>query len=374
MDLALMQCCHKYPEVLDQLGGFFLGCIAEPRHNIIFKRTSPESLAFDWHVGIRVLGDSSVLAWPIVLVAVPNAPGKFAATLQPDVAHPCLLTITTWTGIVGCHYEWRSWASQCELYPEMAKMWFPALRMIVEGASTDLHVLAAEKAWWAMGVTLLTKIAQHLMVELPANARLFQVLLALTRHALECSEARALELLALRMRKLDDYASTMQELMQVDEAAKCLTVQDEKEFNDTKKDVAATRQELQDFENEFAERRRAVRMAAAKAAPKTKAKGKPPQAKGKPTELPKKVSEIPQAEAKLFMPDDGRLWKNNTDGAWVSRVPPLSPFSRSWAKYGEELSLRKVITNAWKQHCVVNGVALAECPMKGLDWSILDED
>lgn len=75
---------------------------------------------------------------------------------------------------------------------------------------------------------------------------------------------------------------------------------------------------------------------------------------------------MPQAGLKRYMTPNRYLWKIRRDSAWHARVGVLPSVSRSIQRPGQSLALRFVISGAWRAHCLLKWINLAECPMRDL--------
>ena len=201
----------------------------------------------------------------------------------------------------------------------------------------------------------------------PENPTLLQEAVAMTMGVKLCDEVTALEFCAARMVQLDAASAFTSEIMQVEEAAKTLTREDEELLVSERKMAASRLERAKTFSEEFRQRRKE---AEEKIAAKDKSKAKP-KPKGK-TEKPRmdlaKLTSIDQRDAKVFMPPQGYLWKNNTDSSWCARCPPFPPLQRSWRCHGQLTSLKFVISAAWWQWCRLNGVKWEDAPVVGLLW------
>ena len=68
----------------------------------------------------------------------------------------------------------------------------------------------------------------------------------------------------------------------------------------------------------------------------------------------------------LLPPPPCWIWKQQTLNSWATRYGNLPQISRSITKYGETAALQIVISNAWKDYCLLNGIPEEECGMTGL--------
>eukprot|EP00959_Pyramimonas_sp_CCMP1952_P279554 5845039-Pyramimonas_sp.AAC.1 len=109
-------------------------------------------------------------------------------------------------------------------------------------------------------------------VDVPAGAKLVDVVFALVCHALGVTEMQAIQIVANRHVVNDIQASFFPALLEVDEAIQCLHYDDHEEFKTLEKKAVTITEERNIFTADFKEKAEAVRAAAPKA--KAKAKGK----------------------------------------------------------------------------------------------------
>ena len=123
-----------------------------------------------------------------------------------------------------------------------------------------------------------------------------------------------------------------------------------------------------DFENQWRSRREQTSPHAS-ANPKAKAnasRGGSSASTGVQSKLPAVVSMMDQKETRKWMPPKSNLWTSRTSGCWNSVVPPYGACSRSVSKYGENKVLNLVISSAWHDYCLLDGIPPKSCPMGGL--------
>ena len=77
-----------------------------------------------------------------------------------------------------------------------------------------------------------------------------------------------------------------------------------------------------------------------------------------PPRLPH-VGQIPHADAKQWAPPGFFVWRSLKVGAWNGHLEPYPRIGRSWSRYGEEESLRIVLTDLWTLHCEIEGIRQA---------------
>ena len=60
------------------------------------------------------------------------------------------------------------------------------------------------------------------------------------------------------------------------------------------------------------------------------------------------------------------MWLNNCGGPWQAHFAPFARVSRSFSKYTEAGALFRCFQYLWKCYCLVAGLTLGQCPMKGV--------
>ena len=153
-------------------------------------------------------------------------------------------------------------------------------------------------------------------------------------------------------------------LLEVDEAVKCLEPQNEKLLLEELPNVQSRLDAQLDVENQWRSRREQTSPHAS-ANPKAKAnasKGGSSASTGVQSRLPAVMSMMDQKEAKAWMLPKSNLWKSRTSGCWNSVVPPYGACSRSVSNYGENEALKLVISSAWHDDCVLDGIPHKSCP------------
>ena len=214
--------------------------------------------------------------------------------------------------------------------------------------------LAAKNHFWDMGIADLKLVAKHLGIELPAKASLSECLIAMTMSILECSEDGAFTYLAPRLfSKHAVDQGIVSELLELDEASKLLTREDEEELHKEQKRQHDLAERESDFKQDFKERRKAHR-ASAKVKPK----------KQKQLVMPP-AEEINHERAKKLLPPDSYIWRAFSANAWQGRCPPANTVSRGWKENPGE-ALRELLVILWEQWCSKEGVHISDCPMQGL--------
>lgn len=348
-------------DLASEVGHLVVGCFANEKHCIVVK-CGREGLGFDWHVPLSYMHGSCIIAWPAQVLQVPGHPRAQYIKLLEDIPKPALLPVFDWGSIVGYQYTWRAWGWQRQHLQSAMQEWRPALRMIIEGAEAPLSTLAAKAGWWGLDSAQLHALAKNLKINVAEEQSLLNTLTAMTKSVLRVGDGEALSCMSRRLVDLECAQDCVPELLEIDEASKCLQFEDEKQLVSEQR---ARREKLvtrETFIAEYTEKKRAAgasrgSSSSGAAAGKRKAK---PSAK---LSLGQDIAGMPQREAKKFLPPDAFLWQNRTDQAWCARLPPVS---RSVARHGPDMALRLVLSHVWRQHCTKQGIPLSDAGVAGL--------
>ena len=196
----------------------------------------------------------------------------------------------------------------------------------------------------------------------PTVADLLEVLMILVGGILQIEEDAVFPYIAHRTFKTADQTHAIDELMEVDEASKLLSRDDEEKLQKVQKKMGADNEVYVEFMESWTRKRRSIREK--KTAAKAKAKAAPKAAARRP---------LPPADALTiivangFKPPNSSLWRSNTVQAWNGRYLTHPIVSRSWRKYGSSnAALRAVLVEMWVQHCRYEGITADECPIIGI--------
>ena len=373
-DLAVFSELKDFPALRHVAGQVFMGCFAEPGLTFVFRRVSKVGTPFGWHLGMGSFNKSGFIAWPISMKEVPGHHKFFYISAASKMEVPHVHAVFDWDGMEAVMFTWRSWAWQCINCPRALKneAWQPATRMITDGKHAPLIQVAAKMAFWNLDMSMIKEVCKIVKkIEFPAAGVLLDVLTHAIRQILGVTEFDALTIVQQRMikdKRKDDEGTKA--LLEVDEAVKCLEPQDEKLLLEELPKVQIRLDAQLDFENQWRSRREQTSPHAC-ANPKAKAnasRGGSSSSTGVQSRLPAVMSMMDQKEAKTWMPPhkEARLWKSRTSGCWNSVVPPYGACSRSVSKYGENEALKIVLSSAWHDYCLVEGIPPKSCPMGGL--------
>ena len=105
------------------------------------------------------------------------------------------------------------------------------MQAIVGGSVvSSLKVVIARHGWLDLGGDILKRIALHLNVSVPAKASVWETMLAMTMEVLSVDEEVATGILAKRATKHRASNACVEELLQMDEARKLLSRDDEEKL------------------------------------------------------------------------------------------------------------------------------------------------
>lgn len=305
-----------------------------------------------------------MVAWPVELRTA--GPEFVYLDFLATSRRPIVLPVLTLDGLVGFRFEWKSWLWQLRQRAAACAPLAPGVRAVRIGdADEPIAALAAKSGFWGLDANFIRKLCTALdlsLIGVPTS--LFETMLEATKKILGCTEAEALSYCHLRVVSLRRQATYSRQLLQVDEAARCLDGNDQKVMKEHQDDAKTKETELSSFKGEYKAKKRAVTKACAK---------KPAKGSGNRAEKKKKqvtqmplVSTIRHEDIKMFTPEGGYVWKANRTCEWIGRCPPDASCSRSWGRYGEAEALRLVLIHVWTQWCDQHGVPYAECPMRGI--------
>ena len=368
-DLSLMRHCAKHVKRHD-LEQAYLGCFAGP-HCFVFKSDADALVSghapFPWHIGMGHMRDSAAIAWPVSVLPVPGHPDVFYVDfIKPAKPFPSMLPIVNWHFIKACPFTWHSPLYLSCTYTNSPPWWRSQVQAIVGGCVVSpLKVVIARHGWLDLGGDILKRIALHLNVSVPAKASVWETMLAMTMEVLSVDEEVATGILAKRVTRQRAGSACVEELLQMDEASKLLTRDDEEKLDKDKAKHKRMQAEEEEVFMEYKEAR--VRLRQAKAAQAKPGKGKKQKAQHVPVRRLPEMAVLDHAIAKRFSPPGSLLWRSFHGEAWCGRLPPRPSVTRGWRKYGgSNEALHAVLVEIWKQHCEDEGLAESECPVKGV--------
>lgn len=108
---------------LEALAGAALGCLADSKYMLAVRRSGDGHTNFGRHLVLLHFSGSSVVGWPISLLAVPEHPNESAIEHSMECSEPSVFCCFDWTGIEAISYRWRPWSWQFYNFPGVAKAW-----------------------------------------------------------------------------------------------------------------------------------------------------------------------------------------------------------------------------------------------------------
>jgi hypothetical protein len=225
--------------------------------------------------------------------------------------------------------------------------------------------LAARSAWWDMDLAVLRTLSTRLRLEVSQDVTLLEQLCRMTHKVLpSLSQEDILAIVSQRLhRSPDDELDCSADLLDIDEAAKCLEKEDMELLGKEQVALESRHAVRTAFGSQYREAKAKLRNARAAKVAQGSRKAK---AKASATRvLPPAMHMLSQSDAKQYLPPGGYVWRNRRDNSWHSQITPFGTCSRTTAKHGDE-ALHMVISDAWHKYCLLEGILPEDCPMAGL--------
>lgn len=230
------------------------------------------------------------------------------------------------------------------------------VRAFPKGDPEPIMSCAARNGFWDLGAQTLRKLASHMGVSVASDAKLFDILMGLTKECLRTSEHELLPFMSERAVALGKVVggTGIQELMALDGEGLELVGRDERqELTEERKHIEQVEGELRDFCE-------SCKLARARAGA-----GRGTQRKPRPKVLP--PGEIDQATARQFVLGGASVWRDNTRHGWQCHFPPFQRCSALNSICGDSRqALVVVLRTLWRQHNYLNSAAEKDCPVAGL--------
>lgn len=350
----------QFREVAEQS---FLGELCDWSHQMaITRRGDPGDGG--WMFALHHWSESAVLVWPAIRRQLPQNEG-FALDIDLTVREAKLVAFYDLGAWLACRFKFRSPSWQLVHTPRSAASLPPSVRFIETLLPRLVVEILARCGWLSLGKTFLGKLAHHLDCEVPTGSSLYETLEALTVFSLRSKREEALAHVRHRLAADEQMCTFCEELIELEEVSDVQTKQDERAFKDTQKAAKVQLSGAKALRGEYT-------MAAASVA-KEKAAAVP-GAKRRKTATAERTaplcSDVSQSDAASLCPPGASIWGERVDGAWCSHFPPFPRVSRAWRKHGEAESLRLILVDLWSKHCMISGILLPDCPLKGVLDSI----
>ena len=227
------------------------------------------------------------------------------------------------------------------------------MRFFGEGEETTIQKLAAAQAFWDLTKSELTDLAEHLGISLEKGADLFTIVLTMVMQVLEVSEDEAIEICHKRLVAMTKATQHNPALLQVDAALDVMDKADHQKFRD---DQDAAEKELSHrkaYSNAYQEKMQTRRN----------------QKGGKKVTYKKRVfpTTVTQASAKILLPPNSSIWKDNGNQAWAAHVLPYPRISERFELHGSDHDALKVLLQrCWAMRMEHDSVDVADCQIQGL--------
>lgn len=339
----------------------WIGALCESSHRLVLRMPGSQT----WFMPLHHWPDSAVLALPVKVATVPGHPGHMWVEFNLDWAEPCLLAFTTFSGVLGHTFTWRSPMWHEKALPRAPQAFRVAVRPFLDELEPKpILELAARHCFWSIDKTTLDRLAANLEVRIEGGSTLFHTCLALVKAIGKYSDEEAMNIVAKRLARMKGRFSWSEGLLELDDATACLDHHDVKKVHDEMQAITTQKEEAEQFSREFRAKRETTRGSGGGGKPRRG--GSSSSAAGK---YPKKVppiNKISHQEAKKYIPEGASIWRGLQSGTWEGHFPPFRRVSRSWQRYGEDEALRLVLQSLWTNWHEFNGIPTAACPIEGI--------
>ena len=367
-DLAVIDRLHRNESVWQQqIKGAPLACFVDCHHFVFQDMTA---LNKKWYYGITHWSGSGCVVWEVALEPVPGHPAFTYVDFlkKPQDQEPTVVSLTAWGMYEAYSFKWRSPAWNKQTFKKAGSEFKERVLAIIEDKKKPkpLKVVAAQNHWWSLALPDLKVIAAHLGIQLQPKSGLLDALITMTMDVLQCSEENALDIVKPRLKpsKHPD-TSAVDELLEMDEAAKLFTKEDEEVLEKEQKKHREAKERTEDFARDYQEKRKTARDARGAASSSGRKGGK--KAQQLQQQVMPSADELDHAKAQALLPPGAYIWRAFSSSSWQARLPPFATCSRSWAKAGGSgQALREVLIAVWKDYCLQEGIPPHECPMQGV--------
>lgn len=332
----------------------WMGAVIHWTHMLAVRKVGSRQ----WLLGLGNCAGSAAFFWPVSLKSCPGDGG--ADYFVPEFGvRPVLMCITSFDSWEATKFRPRSPSWQHRELPQSAPLLrIQGLRLMKSGPVKPLLEVAAAAAFWNLGKAWLVQLMGSLGMPVPPGSSLLDILWAVVAHVTKGGDDEVSAFVEQRLVLLHrDLEASDVAYAQVEELSDVLERRDEKALEEKAKALTSDQADLEDVREKFKERVRQL--------PGHKSR-KIVDSRGKAYRRSFPQGTIAHATAKLMCPPGGFLWRALTDGRWCGRLPPYSEFSRSWAKYSEQLALKLVLQEMWRQYLSRNGRELSDCPIEGM--------
>ena len=218
---------------------------------------------------------------------------------------------------------------------------------------------AARSAFWGLDINMLKRVAAHLQIDISDSHTLLDVLTTMIAACLHIEENDAMVHAAQRLNGWEAQdPESMDIIGNLDEAAACVSRDDEKYLKSTQASAKERRSDLLAFQQAYREKASTLRANTGK---KTKVR------KVAKKSMPDDMDGLEQRDVKVFFPSTSKVWKSRSDGTWRCQVATWpKELSRSTRKYGYSGAIKLLATEAWYCWHILTGEDWASVPVDGL--------
>jgi hypothetical protein len=322
-----------------------LGELLQPGHKVLYRRNDLDP-PDRWFLGLGYFDGSVACVWPGTLRSVPSSPDLKYFELDVSWEQPLFKAVVDVKSPHARAYSMKFRSPMWQMVRIKNCKMDPAVRLFADGAEASLLEIAAQEAFYNLGISFLSRLADHIGCELSAgtSGNLCATVCTLVKFVLECSDEATMHYVAKRFQVNDHAAIFMNACLDLDECLEVLDIHDARKIHEQQKEAKTSLADLKLFEKDFAERRRAIALAVPKAKATAKGKAAPKAAPRVP--LPNLIS---HDQAKLYIPLGSSIWRGRIKRYWSAHAPPRARISEPWAS-SERAALHQIYIRMWTQH------------------------
>ena len=349
------------PKHLDKV---WLNVLLDADHRIVVQSRLPGG-AWKAYVPVANFPESAGFGWPVTLKAHPNIKDDWEVVLHDEEDWPTSATVFDIKDVnfKAAPIVWKSVYNQKCDYGKEASEWPKAVRCFTKGKFKKLHETLAEACFYQIAYSILEDICVLLRIEYPAGASLFELLWIMVSSILKLPDEAVLQILYKRMTKLDVQLAWAEYVEELDDALDVFEEADRRVLLEEKKRNRSVGTDRADYRKAYMQKAKGVYKK------KVAAGGKKKGVDGAKASLMKHYEgdfQVSQAQAKLWAPPGGHVWRSVTGKAgWNGH---LQPNPRCSCKFNVndvscKEALRRVLVNMWDQHLSMHGQEWDECPV-----------
>jgi hypothetical protein len=311
-------------------------------------------------MGFSHFDRSACLVQPMTLVKM--SPEWSSFEFRRDVTQPTLVSILDLQLTQGQVITWRSPAWQIHTLGDRALP--PGIRGFFRpGTVQPLRIVLADHAWFRLVRSVVEKFLTEAEVAVEPGSSFVAILFAgISKLIPALDEGAVMRRIALRMSADEANLTFADDLLEVNEAYEFISRPDVEKVKAAQKASETASTNCHNFQSQFMEFHRERR--ASKRAEKDGGKGKG----GRPAAVVRYALPVAltQPEAKAHVPEGSSIWRGHCRSEWCGHCPPFGRVHAAVLEHGDIGACRQVLRSLWRQHCLLVGDELIQCPIRNL--------